>query len=270
MTMTQHAITRVRHDPRRRLLTVRSVERLTPNMARVTLGGDLAGFVSSAYDDHVKVFFPLPGCSAPTIPEPGPDGKVPEGVERSPGRDYTPRRYDPGNNELILDFALHDAGPATSWAVQAAPGQQLSIGGPRGSFVVTDDFDWYLFIGDETALPAIGRRLEELRAGARAIVVAAVAGPEEHQDFQSRADVETVWVHRPLSQAEDPAPLLDAVRALKLPASGDGYAWAAGESQTAKLLRRHLIDERSHDKAWLKAAGYWKRGAVSIHETHND
>ena len=276
MTMTEatkakHAITRVRHEPRRRLLTVRKVERLTPNMARVTLAGDLTGFTSSAYDDHVKVFFPLPGQSAPTIPEQGPNGPVhAEGVERSPSRDYTPRRYDAARNELVIDFALHDAGPATDWATRAAPGQQLGVGGPRGSFVVPDDFDWYLFIGDETALPAIGRRLEELRAGTQAIVVAAVTGPEEEQAFESRADVKTIWVHRPLSQAEDPAPLLDAVRALTLPKTGDGYAWAAGKSQTAKLLRRHLIDERGLDKAWVKAAGYWKRGAVSIHETHND
>ena len=67
--MTKHAITRVRHEARRRLLTVQTVQRLTPNMVRVTLGGDLAGFVSSSYDDHVKVFFPLPGQSAPTVPE---------------------------------------------------------------------------------------------------------------------------------------------------------------------------------------------------------
>ncbi len=268
LTPTRHAITRVRHQPRRRLLTVKRIERLTPQMARITLGGDLDGFHSAAYDDHVKVFFPLPGRIAPTLPEPGPDGQMPEGVERSPGRDYTPRRY--GHNELIIDFALHDAGPATSWAAQAAPGQQLAVGGPRGSFVVPDDFDWYLFIGDETALPAIGRRLEELRAGVHAFVVAAATGREEEQSFTSRATVEVTWVHRPLSRAEDPAPLLDAVRALTLPKTGDGYAWAAGESQTAKLLRRHLLDERGLEKAFVKAAGYWKRGAASIHETHND
>jgi NADPH-dependent ferric siderophore reductase len=266
--MTKHAVARVRHQPRRRLLTVQRVEQLTPKMTRVALGGDLEGFHSGAYDDHVKVFFPLPGRMAPTLPEPGPDGTVPQGVERSPGRDYTPRRYD--SNEMVIDFALHDAGPATAWARQAKPGQQLSIGGPRGSFVVPDDFDWYLFVGDETALPAIGRRLEELRPGVRAIVVAAVAGPEEQQQFDSRAALETIWVHRPLAPAEDPAPLLDAVRAMTLPKSGDGYVWAAGESQTARLLRRHLLDERGLDKSWVKAAGYWKRGAVGIHETHND
>jgi NADPH-dependent ferric siderophore reductase len=269
--MTKHAIARVRHEPRRRLLTVQQVERITPNMARVTLGGDLTGFVSSAYDDHVKVFFPLPGHNAPTIPESASKGAADiEGVPRSPGRDYTPRRYDANGGELIIDFAIHDAGPATDWAAAAEPGQQLGVGGPRGSFVVPDDFDWYLFIGDETALPAIGRRLEELRPDTKAIVVAAVACSEEEQEFKSRAEVETIWVHRPLSRAEDPAPLLDAVRALTLPDGGDGYAWAAGESQTAKLLRQHLVDERGLSKSWVKAAGYWKRGAVSIHETHND
>jgi NADPH-dependent ferric siderophore reductase len=76
-------------------------------------------------------------------------------------------------------------------------------------------------------------------------------------------------VHRPLSRAEDSAPLLDAAGALTLPNSGDGY-WAAGESQTSKLLRRHLIDDGGLSKTWVKAAGYWKRGAVGIHETHND
>ena len=262
--MTKHAIARVRHEARRRILTVQQVERVTPKMARVTLGGDLTGFTSAAYDDHMKVFFPLPGQSAPTVADQSED------APRSPGRDYTPRRYDVARNELVIDFAIHEAGPATDWATKAKPGQQIGVGGPRGSFVVPDDFDWYLFIGDETALPAIGRRLEELRSGTRAIVVAAVAGPEEQQTFASKASVETVWVHRPLSRAEDPAPLLDAVRKLDLPKSGDGYCWAAGESQTAKLLRQHLVGDRGLDKAWVKAAGYWKRGAVSIHETFND
>ena len=81
---SKHAIARVRHEPRRRLLTVRQVERITPAMARVTLDGDLAGFVSAAYDDHVKVFFPLPGDTRPTLPDPGPNGET-NGAARSPG-----------------------------------------------------------------------------------------------------------------------------------------------------------------------------------------
>ncbi len=249
----RHAIGRVRHELRRRLLTVRTAERLTPRMVRVTLvGEDLAGFVSAGHDDHIKLFFPA-------AEENGAEPLM---------RDYTPRRYDPVAGTLVVDFALHDAGPATQWAAQAAPGQTLQIGGPRGSFVVTDDFDWYLLVGDETALPAIGRRLEELRAGVPVLVVAAVAGPEEEQAFHSRAALETHWVHRPLARATDPEPLLKAVTKLTLP-EGDGYVWAAGESLTAKAIRRHLVAERGLPHAWVKAAGYWRQGSPAIHDTHD-
>ena len=251
----RHAIRRVRHELRRRLLTVQTAERITPNMVRVTLTGeDLAGFVSSGHDDHVKLFFPAVGQ---------------DGAEPPAMRDYTPRRYDAAAGTLAVDFALHDAGPATQWAAQAAPGQTLQIGGPRGSFVVADDFDWYLLVGDETALPAIGRRLEELGPGVQALVVAAVAGPEEEQAFDSRAELAIHWVHRPLARATDPAPLLQAVAALTLP-ERDGYAWAAGESLTAKAVRQHLVAERGLHKAWVKAAGYWRSGSPSIHDTHDD
>jgi NADPH-dependent ferric siderophore reductase len=56
---------------------------------------------------------------------------------------------------------------------------------------------------------------------------------------------------------------------LSLP-PGEGYAWAAGEAATAKALRRHLVDERGVRKDRVKAAAYWKRGAVAVHETYDD
>jgi len=260
---------RVRHETKTRLLQVRDVSRLTPKMVRVVVGGDaLSGFVSAAYDDHVKLFFPHPGEEKPVLPTPSPNGPVyPEGVTRPAARDYTPRRYDAGANTLTLDFVLHDAGPATAWAAQARPGNFLGVGGPRGSFVIPDDFDWYLFAGDETALPAIGRRLEELPASARVLVVADVADKDEEQRFTSRASVEVRWLHR--NGAGTASLLEDAIAGLTLP-SGEGYAWVAAEAATAKALRRHLVEERGLDKERVKAAAYWKRGAVAVHETYND
>jgi len=262
---------RVRHETRLRLLQVRDVSRLTPKMVRIVVGGDeLKGFVSAAHDDHVKLFFPHPGQEKPVLPTPGPNGPVyPEGVERPPSRDYTPRCYDGGANTLTLDFVLHDAGPATAWAAQARPGNFLGVGGPRGSFIVPDDFDWYLFAGDETALPAIARRLEELPPSAHAIVVAEVADADEEQHFSTRTQLELHWLHRDGAEAGDPKLLQNAVAKLRLPA-GEGYAWVAAEAATAKALRKHLVEERGLSKDRVKAAAYWKRGAVAVHETYND
>lgn len=242
-----HETARVRHELIRRHLTVKRVETITPHMLRVYLGGsDLTGFRSLAPDDHVKIF--LPG-----------DGEI---VER---RDYTPRRYDADANELALDFALHEAGPATAWALAAKPGDILQIGGPRGSRVVKPDFDWWLLIGDETALPAIGRRLEELPAGVAVTTIVAVTGPAEEQRFTTATNHAPVWVHRPASQADDPAPVLAALAAF-VPPAGDGYVWIAAEASVARAARAWTT-EVGHPAEWLHASGYWKKGEADAHDT---
>jgi len=268
---TERVARRVRHETKMRLLQVRDVQHVTPKMVRIVVGGeDLKGFVSAAHDDHVKLFFPHPGQEKPVLPTSGPNGPVyPEGVERPASRDYTPRRYDAGAGTLTLDFVLHDAGPATAWAAQARPGGFLGVGGPRGSFIVSDDFDWYLLAGDETALPAIGRRLEELPAGTRAIVIAEVADAGEEQTFETRARLEMHWLHRDGAAPGNHLLLLRAIAEMSMP-PGEGYAWVAAEAATAKALRQFLVDERGLRKDRVKAAAYWKQGAVAVHETYDD
>lgn len=236
----RHQITRHRHEVRRRTLTVAAVEQLGPRMRRFTLRSpELHDFVSLGADDHVKLFFGT-----------GADG-------RPQMRDYTPRRFDTAKGELVIDFALHEAGPATAWAMDARVGDTLEIGGPRGSAVVPDDFDWYLLVGDETALPAIGRRVEELRGGVPVISVVAVDGPADEQSFAARANWTGVWVHRD-GQGDDAQALIAALPR-PLPA-GEGFVWIAAETQVARALRTHVLDALGHRREWSKAAGYWTRG----------
>jgi NADPH-dependent ferric siderophore reductase len=249
-------IRRVRHEAKRRQLSVDRITTITPKMLRITLAGpELEGFTSLGFDDHIKLFFAKPA--------PGSDPS-----ERPPMRDYTPR-HDAAAGKLHIDFAIHDAGPATDWALRARIGDPLEIGGPRGSFVIPMDFDWHLLIGDETGLPAIGRRLEELPAGSRALVIAEVDDEAEQQTFVSRAELSVQWVHRHAAPAGSSEGLLAALRAAKFP-SGDYFAWAATESNVARALRRALIDELGANRAWVKAAGYWKRGAAAVHERIED
>jgi len=267
----RHAITRVRHTLKLRVLTVTRTDRLTPGMVRITLtGDDLADFASAGFDDHIKLFLPQEDAQgALVLPSlPGETKTRPEGAPPI-ARDYTPRRFDPVRRELEIDFAIHDSGPITHWALAVQPGQQVAIGGPRGSFVVADDFDWYLLVGDETALPAIGRRLEELPAGTQALVLVEVASEQDHLPLESRARTAITWLHRGERPAGTTDLLETAVRDLALP-PGDGYAWVACESLVAKRLRQCLVEERGLPKAWVKASGYWKRGAADFHQEHGD
>jgi len=222
----------------------------------------LEGFVSASFDDHLKLILPAAGQPEPVLPAAGPDGlQWPPGVERPAMRDYTPRRHDAEAGELEIEFALHGDGPAANWAAQAAPGQRVGIGGPRGSFVVPLDYDWHLLVGDDTALPAIARRLEELPAGSRAIALLQLADEADRRPLPTRADLTLHWL--PAGGAADA--LAQAVQALTLPA-GEGYAWAAGEAQAMAAVRRVLVGPHGLDKDHVRAAAYWKRGAAAHHE----
>lgn len=265
---SQLEVVRVRHPLKFRLLRVARVAPVSPALVRVTLTGDLSDFVSASFDDHVKVFFPADGVDQPAMPTLGPEGPVfPEGVARPDARDYTPRRYDPEANELDLEFALHEAGPATAWAAQAQPGQHLGVGGPRGSMVIPKEFDWHLLVGDETALPAIARRLAELPANARVAVVVEVANRAARIELPTEADLYATWVYRDESEAGQP--LVDAVSQVWLP-PGEGYVWAAGEASAIRAVRAHLCNERGVDKKRVRASAYWRRGAQAAHENIDD
>ncbi|HLX03413.1 MAG TPA: siderophore-interacting protein [Trinickia sp.] len=263
-------VTRVRHPLKFRLLQVKRIHTLTPHLKRITLtGDDLEDFESASFDDHLKVFFPEPGADKPAMPVAGPDGPVfPPDRPRPTARDYTPRRFDRATRELDIDFVLHDAGPATTWAAQALPGQYLGVAGPRGSFVVPAGFDWHLLIGDDTALPAIARRLEELPAGSRVAAILEVADFAAQIEFNTAVDLHVVWRHRNEAGAPDDA-LLQAVRDTYLP-KGDGYVWAAGESSAIRAVRQHLCSERGIDKTRIRASSYWRRGTAAVHESLDD
>lgn len=240
-----HAITRLRHEVRRRVVTLAAKEQLTPHMLRLHFASpELRDFVSAAPDDHVKLFF---------------------GEEM---RDYTPRRFDPAAGTVVIDFAVHEAGPATRWALDAQPGDTLQIGGPRGSAVVPNDFDWYLLIGDETALPAIGRRIEELRPGVPVTSFVLVPEMADAQHFPTAASWSGHWVTRGAS-TDDAALLLAAMEGFALP-GGEGFVWIAAEAQAARAVRRHVLEVLGHPRAWVKAAGYWLRGVADAHEKIED
>lgn len=236
--MTAPTIRRMRHELKFRELTVAKAERLTPHMIRVTLSGaDLADFASGSFDDHLKVFVP------------GADGMA--------KRDYTPRRFDTEAQELVIDFADHGEGPAASWARSAHPGSAVQIGGPRGSRVIEGEIAHWVLIGDETALPAMGRKLEELPQGVKVTMIAAVPGAEDEQEIKSAADATIHWLHRPLDQATEAKPFLDALSQIELTANT--FVWIATEAGIAKQLREAVL-AMGHPLPWLKAAGYWING----------
>jgi NADPH-dependent ferric siderophore reductase len=255
-----------------RRLTVSAVRDVTPRLRRVTLTGEelrsftrdgltFSGFTAPGFDDHVKLIFAAEGPIAEVLPR-----QLEHGIEwrSSPlleTRDYTPRRIDPITNELDLELVLHGDGPAASWAAAAEPGAELWLVGPKSSLVLPDDIDWAVLFGDETALPAIGRFLDERPLDAPVDLVIAVADEAGPLDLPVRPDDTITWL------VGSGAGMEQAVRDLPW-RDGQPFFWGAGESRQLLPLRRHLTRERGLARSHVHVTGYW-HGDVAPTATGN-
>ncbi|MEN0060266.1 MAG: siderophore-interacting protein [Bdellovibrio sp.] len=255
--MQNREIKTVMHQVKTRTLQIKKITDITSSLRRITLTGEeLSGFTSLSPDDHIKVFFPYPGEDRPVLPVFGPNGPQSPDGRRPIMRDYTPRRYDEIAQELDIEFFLHGEGPGSSWAQQAQVGQSLTIGGPRGSKIVPYNFDGYLMIGDESALPSFARRLEELPLHAKTVIVMEVETPSDEIAFISSTHLDVHWLHRNGHKPGSAERFIQALQKINLP-QGDFFAWIASEKNCAKQIENFLLAEKKTQSEWIKATGYW-------------
>lgn len=270
--MTIHPITT-------RTLQVLRVDDVTPGMRRITLGGpELKAHTAAngypvdeihcdGFDDHCKVVLrhtDLP-ADAPT-PAPTQNAGVLDWPtdELAVNRSYTIRKWRPEageHGEMDVDFVKHGVGPATRWAYAVTPGEDIQIAGPKACATQPEGADWLLIAGDETALPAIGRWLEEMPADTRGQVFIEVDQDDHVQTIDHPEGVEITWLPRNGAEAGTTTALYDAITSCEW-WDGKAFAWVAGETMTLVPIRRWLRREKGLAKEQVDVAGYWRREVV--------
>lgn len=238
-----------------------STEPLTPQLVRVVLGGEgLVGFEPSGdTDQYVNCFFAPDGAPYDVPFDDAAVRELPRESRPFPRR-ITVRAWDGLRRELTLDIAVHgDAGYAGRWVTHAEPGDRLQFRGPAGGYRPDPDADCYLFVGDESALPAIAASAEAVPAGRPVVIVAEVDNTSGELAISSPGAVELHWVHRAHREDELEPLLADAVAALPLP-DGVVSAFVHGEAVATRAVRRVLLSKRIVDPARLSCSPYWRRG----------
>lgn len=265
-----------RHDPQRRVaahhregtgvkkigypigirtLTLLRKEYVTATILRLTLGGpECDGFHSYHCDDHVKIVFPDPDGTR-RLPVPNDELSLdwPRPAVRT--RTYTIRRFDAEAREMDLDVVVHPGGLASDWAVDAEPGELVSIAGPPGAKAFAQTYDHYVFAVDATGLPALARWLDESPDDVSAQVVVETEDADQHKyPLPARDGVQiTRLVREP-----DASRLAETVQALTL-TPGRTFLFVAGEAQDIKPLRAWAADRLD-----ALFTGYWRRGVAGF------
>lgn len=308
--MSISEVVRTRPAYRPYAATVAEVQRLSPHFTRVVFtGADFGVFGTAGLDQRIKLILPLPDGTVSDIGQH--DGDEMDAAEwyarwralppatRSPLRTYTVRRIDPAARRLTVDFVVHhDAGPAGSWAEQAAIGQEIVIVGPdQRSENHRQGLDWHpgtarrvVLAGDETATPAICAILESLDDSCEVDAFIEVPTAADRLALDVPDGFRVSWLAR--EDRPHGAALTEALTAWSRAAGdvlaaaaaprrqeladidvdrdllwdspedseGEFYAWIAGEAATVKGLRRHLVQGCGVDRKRVAFMGYWRLG----------
>lgn len=200
-------------------LEVRAVERISPSFVRVELGSPALadfGVDGPLYDQRIKLVFPgtegFEGVRAAREQAAVDDGWMAQWYarpeeERGYMRTYTVREVlgEGENTRLVVDFVLHTDGahgPGGDWAESARVGDRVVTLAPRRGFpfggieFAPGEASSLLLVGDETALPAIARILEDLPGDARGAAFVEVPVAEDEQQLRRPAGVTLTWVAR--------------------------------------------------------------------------
>lgn len=244
-----------------REMRVVSAQDLTPHMRRIRLSGEnLARFAIGGL--HIRLLF-VPEGRAPKWPTMGRDGRPvwAGGEDALIARVYTIRNIDVDRGEVDIDMVVHpgENTPGATWALNAKSGDIVGMTGPGGGGILAAPEQ--LLIGDETALPAIGRILQNLHAQTKAMVILEVDGPDDRQPLQSPAQVDVRWIYRHGTPAGTTGKLADIVEELDASAlSADTFVWAGCEFNDFKRIRAHLRKKLKHDREKHHVVAYWRRG----------
>lgn len=220
--------------------TVTGRRLVTPHMVRITVSGitPMGDLPTPARSIHPDEFFGL---------------WVPDGSGGAVKRYYTVREWRREADELDIDMLLHGHGPATQWAARAELGEVVAFDAPRGHFRPPVDARWVGVCGDATALPAIGRILEERTAVSKSVPFHAVVSVDDASDRQGLPlrDGDTIrWVAS--------SDLVE--HTLALTQDRDiGYLWFSGEAADMRAVRKHVRHTLGWPTHGWMTMGYWRR-----------
>lgn len=254
-TIDTRAPQRVQNELRFRAIAVANKTRIADSFWRIDFVSDgLAGFNSAGFDDHIKVFFPDAGIKKLSLPQVTDQGIVWDAGKSPISRDYTPLFFD-GEKNLTIDFYIHDGGVASDWANQAKIGDELVIGGPRGSLVVPDDYAFQLYITDETGLPAFKRRKASLQA--KECYLFTFADKATGNEYLKELDGVTVnWLGSGNMSTANLGSLITLLDNISIPTE-DYFIWLTGEGESVKMLSDYFTQRKGCDPTYVRAVAYW-------------
>ncbi|MEM9332201.1 MAG: siderophore-interacting protein [Pseudomonadota bacterium] len=236
-----------------------------PGIIRLTLCSEtLSDFSTDGL--HVKLMRPSTGCKSPIWPSVASNGMTiwPGGADKLHVRYFTIRHVRDEAGEIDIDVVQHAGGKISDWACSAEKGERIGIMGPGGGGIPRVSGELFL-AGDETALPAIARILEELPAEQTGKVLTSAPSQEVLRAYLPYSKMEFHAIEPSRFHAES----AQVAAELYSDNTSPDYAWFGGEFSNANAMRKVFKEKFGLSKGEQLSVSYWemgKRGAADVIE----
>lgn len=245
--------------PSPRYIYVQKSEQLSPHLQRIYFSSDdFSDFPIAQNGAHIKLFFPELIDQKPILPTRNVLGKViwPEG-KKPVTRTYTIRDFLEKEQLLVVDFVRHaDFGIAADWAMHAQKGDVLGLAGPGGPDRFNLDANYWIFIGDLSALPMISSSLEQLPDDAEGEVWIEIENIADQILFKYPKSMRIHWV---IKDQNTETKIVNSLNHLDWQSMTVSVS-LAGENARVVSLRKLLRQQFKFKKSHLYAVPYWKQG----------
>jgi len=237
------------NKPSPKQLTVLKTKKITANMQRILLQGDvLADFSHECEGNYIKLLFNSVGETDLSTMLEG---------EKPTMRTYTIRRFSPIDRTIEIDFVRHitqdlQCGFAARWALNAKKGDTINIVGPGTIKDMNTDVDWFLMVADMTALPALSTKIKKLPKNAKGYAVIKVIETNDIQLIEAPINFKITWITEEES-------LTDKVKSLTW-LQGTASVWTACEFDSMRQLRSYFGNEKQVAHKNIYISSYWKKG----------
>ena len=240
------------------VFTVSKTEKISPSIQRVFFWcEDLNRFDTESF--HVRLILPRKTDSAASWLQTIHTKTFRIEKNKFEQRVYTIRGVNKQTKEFYIDFVTHLSSrycPGSDWAISCKPNFKVGLIGPNGT-----DFqkaDYYILLGDETALPCIARQLEHMHLKSSGEVYIEVNQKEDIQDLKYPKGVSINWIFRNNKPAQESNLLLEVLDDIQPKNDiNEVYFWFAGEKSIRKKIQSH-IKKPSFDHVTKKLYTYWK------------
>ncbi len=228
---------------RTRKIKIKKIFQLSPNMKRITFfSNDLHDFPENENGGYIKILFK----------------KKLNDKNNLFARPFTIRNFRKNQLELDIDFSHHpnNQGYATKWAYSAKIGDEILISGPGSKQLININSNWFFFVGDMTALPAITAYLEKLPDEAIGYVIIEILSTHDKINIKKPKKIKIQWI---VKSNQDNDCFINAVKNVKW-LDQKPYVWVACEFTKMKYLRTFFQKEKNICKNDMYISSYWKSG----------